>query len=90
MSHILKFPKRPSGKCPKCGQTDISFREIQAVTYKYDLRHQRYLPVEFVSPEEVDYEVVYDDDHPEVTAICPACGHEWEADFTDGDEAESP
>ena len=54
------------------------------------MRHQRYLPVDFVSPEEVDYEVVYDDDHPEVTAICPACGHEWEADFTDGDEAESP
>ena len=50
MSHLLKFPKRPGGKCPKCGQTDISFREIQAVTYKYDLRHQRYLPVDFGRP----------------------------------------
>jgi hypothetical protein len=65
--------------CPACGEpaTGIHLREIQAVTYAYDPATGHYRINELVSPDVVGWDIRYDDEHPEVTAVCSACGHEW-------------
>jgi hypothetical protein len=35
------------------------------------------VPVEYVSPEQLDCTIGYDEEHPEVLAKCLSCGHEW-------------
>jgi hypothetical protein len=47
------------------------------VTYAYEPKTGRYIPVEYTPPDELDYVVQYTDDCPEVKASCPKCGHEW-------------
>ncbi len=67
--------------CPQCGAAPqhCQYIEIQAVTYEYDPKKGIHVPIEYVSPAELDYDVEYDDDHPEVLGKCNQCGHEWAA-----------
>jgi hypothetical protein len=53
----------------------IGLREIHTVTYAYDPATSHYRINELVSPDVVGWDLRYDE-HPEVTAVCSACGHE--------------
>jgi hypothetical protein len=67
--------------CPHCGapMQQCSYIEIQVVTYEYDPKKGLHVPVEYASPEDLDYLVNYDDDHPACLGKCNQCNHEWAA-----------
>jgi predicted RNA-binding Zn-ribbon protein involved in translation (DUF1610 family) len=87
MRHFVGVLREHEGNqgCPHCGADmhHCRYTEIQAVTYEYDPKTGMHVPIEYVSPEELDYIVSYDDAHPEVLGKCNKCGHEWTAFSTD-------